>query len=113
MCMQSDGNVPFKMQHEQESCTKVQKLNKKLFPLYSGLSPTFLVTLESVLLWLLCCCCHKLCSSAGASMMYSQVEHVFILEHYIVSESSAAVCEALAMHIEYSSSDVTCKYILL
>jgi hypothetical protein len=31
---------------------------------------------------------------AGANMVYSRADHVFILEHYFASKSSAAVHEA-------------------
>jgi hypothetical protein len=37
---------------------------------------------------------HQLCKNcAGANMVHSQTEHVFILEHYFASKSFAAVCE--------------------
>jgi hypothetical protein len=34
-------------------------------------------------------------NSAGANMMYSQAEHVFILEHYFTTKLFDAICESL------------------
>jgi hypothetical protein len=59
--------------------------------------PTSPVTLESGSPWLLGRCLRQLRKScAGANMVYSLAERVFILEHYFVSKSSAAVREAFS-----------------
>jgi hypothetical protein len=53
------------------------------------------MTLESSLALLLGRCSRQLHKScAGANMMYSQAEHVFILKHYFASKLCAAVREA-------------------
>jgi hypothetical protein len=52
------------------------------------------LTLESRSLWLLGRCSRQLCKScAGADMVYSQVECVFILRHYFALKLFAAACE--------------------
>jgi hypothetical protein len=42
---------------------------------------------------------------AGASMVYSRAEHVFILEHYFESKSYAAVYTYIHIHKAFSNTD--------
>jgi hypothetical protein len=73
---------------------------------------TFLLTGESVSLWLLGCCCHQLCrSSLDASMVYSLAECVFILKYYFTLKSFAAVLEALSS--AYPGKEVLNETIIL
>jgi hypothetical protein len=55
------------------------------------------VTLKPRLPLKLSHCSHQLCKSrAGANMVYSREECVFILKYYFVPKSFAAVCEAFS-----------------
>jgi hypothetical protein len=84
--------VSFETQPKQPSRTMVWKWNQKQFPRIMD-SPTFPVTVESMLHWLLgCCYTHLRRRSAGTSKMYLRAERVFSFEHCIASKSSAAVC---------------------
>jgi hypothetical protein len=56
------------------------------------------MTFESRSPWLLGRCSRQLRKScAGANMVYSRAERVFILEHYFASKSFAAVREAFSI----------------
>jgi hypothetical protein len=56
-----------------------------------------IVTLESMSPWLLGLYSRQLRKScAGANMVYSRAERVFILEHYFISKSFAAIREAFS-----------------
>jgi hypothetical protein len=71
-------------------------------------SPNLTVTLESRSPLLLGRCSRQLRKScAGANMMYSRAERVFILEHYFASKSFAAVREAFRN--AYSDKEVPNK----
>jgi hypothetical protein len=85
--------VTFKMQPH-NNCYST-KTKSKAGPPHVILSLNLPKTLESSSPWLLgCFSCQLRKSCADLNMVYSQTEHVFILEHYFTSKLLAVVHEA-------------------
>jgi hypothetical protein len=88
--------VPFKTQpnnnHVTQNKNEIRWGSTTVYSL-----PASSVTLESTSHWLPGRCSHQLRKScAGASMVCSRAERVFVLEHNFASKSFAAVCETFS-----------------
>jgi hypothetical protein len=86
--------IPFKIQFNNIHCIKIIPEGPLLYNRRSQ-SP---LTLESRSHQLLGHCSRQLRTGcAGANMLYSRAERVFILEHYFASKESSAGREAFSM----------------